>query len=132
MKYFTIKELIHSDTANKLNIDNTPSKEIEANLTLLINNLLDPIRELYGKPIIINSGFRCEELNKAVKGTSTSHHKLGLAADMTVGSINRNTELFNMIKDSNLDWTQLILENGGKWVHISYVPHDLKKQVLYL
>lgn len=132
MKYFTIKELTHSDTANKLNIDNTPSKDIEANINILVDNLLDPIREQYGKPIIVNSGFRCEELNKAVKGASTSHHKLGLAADITVGSINRNKELFDLIKNSNLDWTQLILEKGGQWIHISYVPHDLKKQILYL
>lgn len=132
MKYFTIKELIHSDTANKLQIDNSPSKEIERNLSILVDHLLDPIREQWGKPIMINSGYRCKELNKAIKGSNTSHHMSGYAADMTVGSISNNKELFNMIKDGDFQWTQLILENGGQWVHISYIHNNLKKQILYL
>lgn len=72
MKYFTIKELCHSDTAIKKKIDNTPNSEIVNNLTQLINNILDPLREKYGKPITVNSGYRCPELNKVLRGSNTS------------------------------------------------------------
>ena len=63
MKYFTIAELCHSDTANKYLIDNRCKKEHVENLTALVNNVLDPLREAYGKPITVNSGFRCLALN---------------------------------------------------------------------
>ena len=61
MKYFTIEELCHSDTANARGIDNTPTEEVKANLEALIDNVLDPLREAYGKPIYLNSGYRCPE-----------------------------------------------------------------------
>ena len=82
MKYFTIKELISSSTATQHNINNTPTKEIEENLKALVDNILDPLREAYGKPIIVNSGFRCEKLNNLVGGSRTSQHRTGHAADI--------------------------------------------------
>lgn len=131
MKYFTLYELCKSDTAKKQNIDNFPTWEVVDNLKELVENVLDPLRELWGSSIVVNSGYRCEELNKAVGGVSTSHHKLGCSADITVGSIEKNKELFDKLINSDLKWTQAISEKGCKWIHISYVENNLKNQVLY-
>lgn len=82
MKYFTITELTKSATATKQGIDNTPSAEVTANLTALVDKVLDPLREIYGKPIYVSSGYRCPKLNKAVGGVSNSQHLKGEAADL--------------------------------------------------
>lgn len=74
MKYFTIKELCASDTARRKGIENEPTSEIVRNLTALVDNILDPLREAWGKPIIVNSGYRCDALNKAVGGVPSSQH----------------------------------------------------------
>ena len=102
MKYFTIKELCKSSTANKLGINNNPSKNIITNLEALVDYILDPLREEYGNPIMVNSGYRCNELNKAVKGSKNSAHLYGLAADITTGSTNKNKILFNLIQTLDL------------------------------
>ena len=65
---FTLEELIKSSTATKLNIDNNPTEEITSNLLELSTKILQPIRNVYGKPIVISSGYRCTKLNKAVGG----------------------------------------------------------------
>ena len=78
-KYFSIAELTKSETANKRKINNKPTKEVENCLNQLIDNILDPLREAYGQPIIVSSGYRCPELNKAVGGARTSQHTLGQA-----------------------------------------------------
>lgn len=131
MKYFTIEELTKSSTAKSKGIDNTPTKEIEENLKELVEKVLDPLRELYGKPIYINSGYRCPELNKAVGGSNTSQHMTGCAADITAGSKEENEKLFNLIKD-NLKFDQLIDEKNFQWVHVSYDKNRLRNQVLSL
>ena len=135
MKYFSIKELTKSETATKKGIDNTPNAAQVKNLESLINNLLDPIREQWGAAIYVTSGFRSVALNKAVGGVSNSHHLGGYAADLTVKSQAGNKALFDMIRRSKLKWTQLISEKttaqGCGWVHISYVPNNLKNQVLW-
>jgi hypothetical protein len=77
MKYFTIEELCQSETAERLNIDNTPTEEIIANMTYFIDRILDPLREAWGSAILVNSGFRCELLNKKLGGSKTSAHKTG-------------------------------------------------------
>ena len=82
MKYFSISELTRSDTARKYVIDNTPNEEVKKNLEKLVKNILDPLREHYGYPIHISSGYRCPELNKKVGGTRTSQHLSGRAADI--------------------------------------------------
>ena len=69
-KYFSIEELCKSDTATEKGIDNTPSSEVVEKLNMLIDNVLDPLREAYGKPIYVNSGYRCPALNKAVGGVT--------------------------------------------------------------
>ena len=119
MRYFTIEELEHSDTATKYKIDNTSNGETRTNLIKLIEMLLDPIRTKWGKPIKVNSGYRCSKLNRMVGGVSTSQHVLGEAADITVGSPEENRKLFEMIISMNILFDQLILEDGGKWIHIS-------------
>ena len=120
MKYFTINELCKSETASKHKIDNTPSAEIIANLTALVDNILDPLREAWGRPIIVTSGYRCEVLNKLVGGVPTSQHKQGQAADISAGSIEDNKKLFDLAIKLKLPFDQIIDEYGYKWVHISY------------
>lgn len=130
-KYFTINELTKSSTAQRLHIDNTPSQNVKDNLTKLIDNILDPLRELYGKPIIVNSGYRCPKLNKAVGGTRNSQHLIGQASDIRTVSNTKesNKQLFNLIKDSKLPFDQLINEYDFNWVHVSYSPRN-RRQVL--
>lgn len=131
MKYFTLKELTRSATAEEKGIDNTPTPEVEKNLTLLVENVLDPLRKLSGKPITVNSGYRCPELNKAVGGSKTSDHVKGFAADITGGSKEENERLFYLIK-YNFNFKQLIDEKDFSWVHVSYDPSNLKNQILKL
>lgn len=131
MEYFSIKEMTKSNTATAEGIDNTPDQTIKNNLIKLIEAVLDPLREWYGKPITVNSGYRCEALNKAIGGAKSSQHMLGEAADITVGSKEENEKLFNYIKD-NLEFDQLINESDFSWVHVSYREGRLRKQVLEL
>lgn len=132
MKYFTIEEMIKSSTATAKRIDNTPNQTVIDSLTKLIEAVLDPLREWYGKPIRVNSGYRCEALNKAVGSKAkNSQHLYGEAADITVGSKTENEKLFNYIKD-NLPFDQLINELNFSWVHVSYREGRLRKQVLAL
>lgn len=119
MKHFTIDELCRSDTARSRGIGNTPAEEVRVNLTALVDNVLDPLREWYGKPIYVNSGYRCPALNKAVGGVANSQHLTGQAADIDVNDRAENRKLMKHIED-NLDFDQLIWENGGAWVHVSY------------
>ena len=132
MKNFTIKELTTSSTATRLKIDNTPTEEVVNNLESLVNNILDKIREAYGKPITVNSGYRCPKLNTAIGGSKTSQHITGKAADITVGNRQANRSLFQFIQKLDLPFDQLIDEYNYKWVHISYDPNRNRKQILHL
>lgn len=132
MKYFTIHELTHSDTAHQKGINNTPPPAIKVKLTPLINNLLDPIREAWEDPITVNSGYRCPVLNKAVGGVPTSQHQKGEAADLTVGSPELNQQLFDLIAKGDFDFDQLIDESNYGWVHISYSAGKNRHKILHL
>lgn len=121
MKHFSIEELCRSDTAQMKGIDNSPDNSQRNNITALIENVLDPLREMFGKPIYVNSGFRCEKLNKAVGGVITSQHLKGMAADITCNSRTGNRELAKLIAE-NLDYDQLIDEQKYSWVHVSFNP----------
>ena len=132
MEYFSIEELCKSDTATARGIDNTPNEEVKANLEALIENVLDPLREAYGRPIYINSGYRCPELNKAVGGVSNSEHLTGCAADIDTNDKEENRKLFELAQELNLPFRQLIDEANLSWVHISYNANDIKRQVLKL
>lgn len=130
MKYFSIEELIRSAKAKELGIDNTPTEDVIANLTMLVENVLDKARIGIGAPIIVNSGYRCEELNKAVGGAKNSQHKKGEAADITTGTSYGNMCLFNYIKD-NLEFDQLIDEKHYQWVHVSFRKGRNRQEVLH-
>ncbi len=132
MSYFTIGELTRSATATARGIDNTPDAAAVNNLHLLIANVLDPLRQAWGKPVIVTSGYRCRQLNKAVGGSRTSHHMKGMAADITAGSKTENKKLFNLALKLRLPFCQLIDEKNFSWVHISYDPGNIKRQVLRL
>ncbi|ORX64927.1 hypothetical protein BCR32DRAFT_272903 [Anaeromyces robustus] len=111
-----------------ISIDNTPSAAIRAKLESLIVNCLDPIREIFGKPIIVTSGYRCEALNKAVGGATNSQHKKGEAADLVPGNGGTLKELYRaIIKFGNYD--QFILENSS-WAHVSWTSNP-RRQILY-
>lgn len=132
MKYFTIAELCKSTTADRLGINNRCNQEHVVNLTALVNNVLDPLRERYGKPITVNSGFRCPALNKAVKGSATSQHMTGQAADIDTGDRQQNKLLFEYIRKS-LPFDQLIDESNFAWVHVSFRADGMNRnQVLKL
>ena len=130
-KYFSIAELTKSSTAIKKKINNTPTKEVENNLNQLIDNILDPLREAWGQPIIVGSGYRCEALNKAVGGAANSQHKLGQAADIHTksDSAEDNKKLFELIKQLKLPFDQLINEYNYNWIHVSYSPRN-RRQIL--
>lgn len=118
MRYFSIKELCRSSKANELGIDNIPTSSVVDSLTRLVDVVLDPLREAYGNPIIVNSGYRCPELNRVVGGARNSQHTKGEAVDITVGSRDGNKWLFDYIKN-NLPFDQLIDEYNYSWVHVS-------------
>lgn len=133
MKYFTINELTKSSTAVRYNIDNSAKGEVVKNLILLVDEVLDPLREKFGRPIIVNSGYRCEALNKKVGGSKTSQHMTGQAVDIQSIGDKYNTELFELAK--TMDYDQLIAEFGSivrpDWIHISYVsPEKNRHQIL--
>ena len=118
LSHFTINELTRSATARRLGIDNTPPQWAINNLSRLIDTVLDPARELLGAPIFVNSGYRCEKLNKAVGGVPRSYHLAGRAADLTTGTIEGNRRLYQILK--TLPHTELIWERGGTWIHVAY------------
>ncbi len=122
MKYFTINELTRSTTARLNGIDNTPSQQVINNLTALVDNVLDPLREAWGKPIHVNSGYRCKALNTAVGGVPASQHMLGEAADITVGSRETNRQLYSLMRQLKLPVDQAINEYDFRWIHVSYGP----------
>ena len=132
MKYFTIAEFVRSETADRRAIDNRLPKELLPNVQELVNNVLDPLREAYGKPITVTSGFRCPALNKAVGGSATSQHMSGQAADITAGSREENSRLFYLVQELGLPFDQLIDEKNYSWIHVSYRVGINRNQVLAL
>lgn len=134
MIYFTIEELIKSSTARRKGIPNLPNGEQKENLIALVDNVLDPLRKLWGKPIIVTSGFRCVKLNRAVGGVAKSQHTKGQAADIRTveNTTMANKQLFDVAMRSGLPFDQLIDEYGYNWIHISFNTKGNRKQVLHL
>ena len=134
MKYFSISELTASATALREGIDNRPPKCAYHLLHVLVDQLLDPIREAWGEPIVVSSGYRCPELNALVGGAQHSHHLLGCAADLIAGNRDDHRRLFKLIvqmqQSGQIRFTQLIAEDNYRWLHISYVPSNLCCQVI--
>jgi hypothetical protein len=133
-KDFTLQELTVSSTATKHGISNIPNQDQITNLILLCQFILQPIKEHFGKPVIINSGYRSPELCLLVNSTVTSQHTKGQAADFEINGIS-NKELADWIV-ANLDYDQCILEFWNKeepnsgWVHCSYSFDHSRKQYL--
>lgn len=135
MKYFTIEELSRSATAVRLGIDNRATPEAIENMKQLVEHLLDPLRELWGAPLMVTSGYRCLALNSAVGGVANSHHLRGMAADLVTMSnrVSENRRLMDVLVGSGLRWTQAIWEcnrRGATWVHVSYDRANLGGEVL--
>jgi hypothetical protein len=117
--HITYDEAVFSSTALRLGIENIPN-EIELNSMRIVANIcFEPLRAWYGKPIKINSFFRCVELNARIGGSVTSQHCKGEAIDMSTGSKEENKKLFDWCK-ANLKFDQLINEYNYSWVHISF------------
>lgn len=127
MKHFTLQELVRSATADRLGIDNTPDRDQIRCLELLVNNVLDPLRARYGRPIYVTSGYRCRRLNDAVGGAYNSQHTLGQAADITAGSPGYNRQLYSLIRTMRLPFDQLIDEHDMQWIHVSYGPRHRRQ-----
>ena len=131
---FTLAEMTKSETALRKNMPNIPTEADVANLKLLAEKVLQPLRDHYGVGIKVNSGYRCPDVNAAVGGSRTSDHCKGQAADIEIAGI-PNATLAQYIKDS-LQYTQLILEfytpgvPDSGWVHVSYDANNLKCQTL--
>lgn len=131
---FTLNELTQSETALRKGLDNAPTQDVISALQTLAVNVLQPVREHYGKGVKVNSGYRSPEVNASVGGSKTSDHCKGQAADIEIPGV-ANAELAAYIRDE-LQFTQLILEfytpgvPDSGWVHVSYDPANLKKQVM--
>lgn len=129
-----LSEVTRSESAKRNGISNTPTPEHIENLKALAENIFQPIRDHFKKPIRISSGYRSKELNAKVGGSKSSDHCFGYAIDLDAdGTSITNNEIFYFIKD-NLKFKQLIFEfpvNGqASWIHISYQSSNLKNEIL--
>jgi len=131
-KHISYKEATRSATALRLGIENIPNEYQLQNMEMVAKKVFEPLREAVDAPIKINSFFRCEELNKAIGGSSKSQHCQGRAIDIDdiYGHVS-NAFMYYYIKD-NLDFDQLIWEFGTDdspdWVHVSYVDEDSNRK----
>ena len=127
-EHVSYKEGVRSNTATRLDIDNTPDGYAEANMAAIAYSIFEPLRKWVGGPIKINSFYRSKKLNQAIGGSSRSQHCQGRAMDLddTFGH-KTNAEMFNYIAE-NLNYDQIIWEFGDDenpdWVHVSYVSED--------
>jgi len=123
--HFSLDELIFSNTAIRLDIDNIPTPEALANLEILANGLEAVRAKLYSNPIKISSGYRCLKLNRALKSKDTSYHVKGLAADFTCPRFGTVPEVMRALADSSIEFDQLILEFDS-WIHIGFAGAGAK------
>lgn len=128
-EYFTLGEFIFSDTATRLGIANVPPPKVEANIRNVLAPGMGAVRQILGSPVIIRSGYRCPELNAAVRGSPTSDHLTGHAADFVCPLFGSARSVARHLVDhmATLKPDQIIFE--GTWVHISFGPRR-RNQVL--
>lgn len=124
---FSLNEMLITSTG----IPNIPTNKEIKNMKLLADNVLQPLRDYMGIPIIVTSGFRSKAVNDAVGGSKTSGHMLGTAADITAGHKTLNKKIYKFIRD-NCEYRQLINEYNYTWVHVEYREGDNKKQELII
>ena len=131
---FSLAEMIKSDNALRLDMENEPDDDHIDNMIALCENVLQKVRDHYGKGVKVNSGFRHPDVNAKVGGSKTSDHCKGMAADIEIPGV-ANADLAEWIVE-NCEFRQVILEfytpgvPDSGWVHVSYNPDDNKKQVL--
>lgn len=132
-KNLTLAEVTKSTTAKRLGIDNTPDEWTTENLRQIAINIFQPLREAFGSPIYVSSGYRSGELNTAIGGSARSQHVEGRALDLDADVYGgcTNSQIFNWIKE-NLEFDQLIWEFGDDdnpdWVHVSYVYDGINRK----
>jgi zinc D-Ala-D-Ala carboxypeptidase len=131
-KNLTLREATKSITAKRLGIENEPEAWEKKNLSVIAEEVFQKVRDHFGAPIAVTSGYRSKALNKAIGGSRHSQHIQGRALDLDAhvyGKVS-NAEIFNYIKD-NLDFDQLIWEFGTDsepdWIHVSYIRGDENK-----
>jgi zinc D-Ala-D-Ala carboxypeptidase len=129
-KHITLQEATESATALRMGIKNVPNEVELESMKYVSENLFEPIREWYDKPIKVNSFYRCLALNKAVKGSLTSGHVLGNSIDISGGNKIENKKIFEFIKTSGLDFDQIINEYDYTWIHISLKKDKNRKKIL--
>ena len=121
-KNFSLEEMYRSDTARRCGIDNKPqTEEVVENLRALCLEVLQPLRDHLGRPVVVSSGYRCKDLNKKVGGVENSQHLKGEAADIKVRDREELIDVMRYIMDET-DFDQLIREKSGstEWVHVSH------------
>ena len=123
--HFTLEELIFSNTAVRLDIDNTPDEEALKNLQILAEGLEHVRTKLDGNAMRISSGFRCLKLNRVLRSKDISRHIMGLAADFSCPNYGSINDVMRAIAESSIEYDQLILEYNS-WIHISF-PADKEK-----
>lgn len=133
-KNFTLEELVYSETARKHCMPNVPDTQVVVNLTWLAAKVLQPLRDWWGKPISIGSGYRCNALNAMVGGVTGSQHVVGEAVDLCIdGDKEKGRKWFEWIR-KNCEFDQLIWEKNAKtgnyWVHVSYRKTGNRKMVV--
>ena len=131
-KNFTLPEIIHSNTAKRLGINNAPNKEHLKNMQVLVRDLIQPIRDALG-PIRISSGYRNPELNRAIGGSAKSQHCKGEALDLQYWSKGKmsNKEIYDWVVKSGIEFDQMINEFDYSWIHISLRSNGKnRKQIL--
>ena len=133
-EHFTLAELTRSDAATRFGLNNTPPADVIAKLGLVCQHVLEPVRQHYGRPVTVNSGYRSPAVNKAVKGAATSQHVRGEAVDFEVPGV-ANGDVAAWVRD-NLQFDQLILEAytpglpSSGWVHCSWKAGRLRRSIL--
>lgn len=142
LKYFSVQELCVSGSYPKLVEIPKEGTTVYKNLVYLIENLLDPLREKLGKPVIVTSGWRPTKLNKAVGGSSTSNHLYGCAADIHTGNNSTdNIKIVYTLLELGIDYDEIIVEGAefsksgelvsAKWIHVATKPTENRKKFLY-
>lgn len=133
-KNLDLSEVMRSESAKRLGIKNMPTEEHLNNLKITAEKVFQPIRDHFGKPIRVSSGYRSKALNEAIGGSKTSQHCFGQALDIDMdGTGIWNSEIFKYIKE-NLNFDQLIWEYGDDtnpaWVHVSYVSEEKNRNMI--
>lgn len=114
---FDLEEFTRSDKAKELGITNEPGEKELAALRVLVSRTLQPLRDKIGKPIHVNSGYRCPELNKAIGGVPTSQHQKGEAADLSIDG--KAADILEALENSNIPFDQAILYRKQNFLHVS-------------